>query len=134
MRVVIDCNVVVSGARSRGVCGDVLVEALHRHRVVLADDIVHEYRIVAARPRHAAYRDALFEIVGELERAALFVEPADVVFGLRDPHDEVYLQTAAVAGDALVTGNRRDFVQPVYGPINVFSPRRFLDEVADAMP
>ena len=127
MRVVIDCNVVVSAARSHGVCGRVVVEALDRHRVVLADDIVREYRAVAVRPSHAAYRHALLSIVAELERAALFVEPDATVFGLRDPDDEVYLRTAAAASAVLVTGNRRDFVEPRYGPVEVFSPRRFLE-------
>ncbi len=130
MRVVIDCNVVVSAARSHGVCGRVVVEALGRHRVALAEDIVREYRAVAVRPRHAAYRDALLSVVAELEQAAFFVEPDDTVFGLRDPDDEVYLRTAAAAAAVLVTGNRRDFAEPRYGPVEVFSPRGFLELTA----
>lgn len=130
MRVVIDCNVVVSAARSRGVCGQVVVEAVGRHRVALADEIVREYRAVAVRPRHAAYRLTVLSIVAELERAAFFVEPGDTVFGLRDPDDEVYLRTAAVAGAVLVTGNRRDFAERRYGPVDVFSPREFLELTA----
>ena len=47
MRVVIDCNVLVSAARTRGVCGRVVIDALRRHEVVLADDIVREYLDVA---------------------------------------------------------------------------------------
>lgn len=130
MIVVIDCNVVVSAARTQGVCGRVVVEAVGHHRVALADDIVREYRAVAVRPRHAAYRHALLSIVAELERAAIFVEPSDTVFGLRDADDEVYLRTAAVAGAVLVTGNRRDFAEPRYGPVEVFSPRGFLELTA----
>ena len=130
MRVVIDCNVVVSAARSHGVCGRVVVEALGRHRVALAEDIVREYRAVAVRPRHAAYRDALLSVVAELEQAAFFVEPDDTVFGLRDPDDEVYLRTAAAAAAVLVTGNRRDFAEPRYGTVEVFSPRGFLELTA----
>lgn len=130
MRVVIDCNVVVSAARSPGVCGQVVVEAVGRHRVALADEIVREYRAVAVRPRHAAYRLTVLSIVAELERAAFFVEPGDTVFGLRDPDDEVYLRTAAVAGAVLVTGNRRDFAERRYGPVDVFSPREFLELTA----
>ena len=33
-------------------------------------------------------------IIGEIERLAIFVKPADFTFGLRDPDDEVYLATA----------------------------------------
>ena len=50
VRVVIDCNVVVSAARSHGVCGRVVVEALGRHRVALAEDIVREYRRLPSVP------------------------------------------------------------------------------------
>ena len=127
MRVVIDCNVLVSAARTRGVCGRVVMDALRRHEVVLADGIVREYLDVAVRARHAPYREGLLRIVAELERAAVFVEPAHTVFGLRDPDDEVYLQTAAAADAALVTGNRRNFAAPRYGAVDVFSPRQFLE-------
>lgn len=78
MKVVIDCNVLVSAARSGGVCGRVIVEAVRRHEVVLSDPLA-----------------------------------------------------TAVAGDAvLITGNRRDFTEPRYGPVEVFSPRAFLDRLA----
>ena len=92
MRVVIDCNVLVSAARTRGVCGDVIAEAVRHHQVVLSDLIVDEYRMVAGRLAHAAYREGLFAAIAELERVAVFVDPADIVFGLRDGDDEVYLQ------------------------------------------
>ena len=128
MRVVIDCNVVVSAARTRGVCGDVVIDALRHHQVVLSDPIVQEYGAVATRLAHADYREGLLAVVGELERVAVFVEPADVVFGLRDPEDEVYLQTASAGNAVLVTGNRRDFTKQRYGSVDVFSPRAFLDQ------
>ncbi len=58
------------------------------------------------------------------------VEPADIRFGLRDPDDEVYLATAAAGGAVLVTGNLRDFTEPRYGPVEIWSPRAFLDWMA----
>lgn len=127
MKVVIDCNVLVSAARSGGVCGTVIIEAVRCHEIVLSDPIVDEYKTIAGRLRHAPYRDGLRAIIRELEQVAIVVEPAEVVFGLNDPDDEVYLATA-MAGDAvLITGNRRDFTEPRYGPVEVFSPRAFLD-------
>ena len=128
MRVVIDCNVLVSAARTGGVCGRVIVEAMSRHETVLSDAIVDEYEMVAGRPTHARYRDVLNVIVSALRQTALFVEPNDVAFGLRDPDDEVYLATA-MAGDAvLITGNRRDFTERRYGAVKVLSPREFLEQ------
>lgn len=128
MRVVLDCNVLISAVRTRGVCGDVIITALRDHQVVLSDGIVREYRTVAGRMAHAPYRNDLGALIMELERVAVVVEPADVVLGLRDADDEIYLQTATAAGAVLVTGNRRDFTERRYGSVDVVSPRQFLDQ------
>ena len=130
MRVVIDCNVVVSAARSGGVCGKVIVAAVRDHQIVLSDPILDEYLMIAGRRKHADYRDSLLAIIKEIEKVAIEVEPAETVFGIRDPDDEVYLATA-VAGDAivLITGNSRDFTEPNYGSVEVLSPRAFLDRI-----
>ena len=126
MRIVIDCNVLVSAAGWGGDCA-VVVEATRDCEIVLSQAIVEEYREVAGRPKHARYSAALLAIVEELERIAVFVEPADTAFGLRDPDDEIYLATATAGNAALITGNIRDFTQPRYGSVEVFSPRSFID-------
>ena len=129
MRVVIDCNVLVSAARSGGTCARVIIEATRDHEVVLSEPIVDEYEGIAERSAHASYRDDLLAIIWELERVATVVEPADAVFGLRDPDDEIYLATATAGGAVLVTGNSRDFTEPRYGSVVVLSPRTFLDRM-----
>ena len=50
MRVVFDCNVLVSAARTGGVCGRVIVEAISHHETVLSYAIVDEYEMVAGHP------------------------------------------------------------------------------------
>lgn len=129
MRVVIDCNVLVSAARSGGTCAEVVIEAVRDHEVVLSGPMVDEYREIAERSAHAAYRNGILAIVGELERVATAVEPADAAFGLRDPDDEVYLATATAGGAVPITGNSRDFTEPRYGPVVILSPHTFLDRV-----
>ncbi len=128
MRVVIDCNVLVSAARTGGVCGRVVVVAMRHHEVVLSEAIVDEYQLVAGRPAHVRYRDVPNVIVSALQRNALFVKPKDVAFGLRDPDDGVYLATATPGDAVLITGNRRDFTERRYGSVEVFSPREFLEQ------
>ena len=128
MKVVIDCNVLVSAARSGRVCAQVVAEATRHHEAVLSNAIVDEYERVADRPAHARYRDVLNVIVSVLRRTALCVEPREVAAGLRDPDDEVYLATATAGDAALITGNRRDFTERRYGSVEVFSPREFLEQ------
>jgi len=130
MKAVIDCNVLVAAARIDGVCRKVIDEAARHHEIILSDSIVEEYEAVAERPKHAHYRDILRANIRELERVAIVVEPADAAFGLRDPDDEMYLATAMAGGAVLITGNKRDFTKPRYGPVEVLSPRAFLDRVA----
>ena len=69
-------------------------------------------------------------MIAEIERLALIVEPADIVFGLRDPDDEVYLATAMAGSAVLITGNTRDFTEPRYGSVEILSPRTFVDRTA----
>ena len=108
----------------------VIVEAVRRHEIVLSAPIVDEYKMIAERLGHASYRDGLLAIIRELEQVAIVVEPADEVFGLNDPDDEVYLATAMAGAAALITGNRRDFTKSRYGAVQIFSPRAFLDRMA----
>ena len=129
MKVVIDCNVLVSAARIDGVCRAVIDTAVRKHEIVLSNPVLAEYEAVAGRPKQALYRDALRAIIGEIKRLAVVVEPADIAFGLRDPDDEIYLATATAGGAVLITGNSRDFTEPRYGSVEVLSPRTFLDRM-----
>ena len=128
MRVVLDCNVLVSAARIDGTCRKVIDRAVRRHDIVLSEPILSEYEAVAGRRSQAPYRDTMESVIREIERLAILVEPAIIVFGLRDPDDEVYLATTAAGGAVLITGNTRDFTETRYGSVEVWSPRAFLDQ------
>lgn len=130
MKVVLDCNVIVSAARIDGTCRAVLDTVVRHHDIVLSEPILAEYESVAARPKHAAYRNDLRATISHIKRVAAIVEPADTLFGLRDPDDEIYLATAMAGGAVLITGNRRDFTEPLYATVDVLSPRAFLDRTA----
>ena len=127
VRVVLDCNVIVSAARAEGVCREVVGEVIQHHEIFLSHPITAEYEKVARRPMHARYRDELRTIIEKIKKASTIVEPAATVFQIKDPDDEVYLATATAGKAVLVTGNRRDFTEPRYGTVEVLSPRGFLE-------
>lgn len=129
MRVVLDCNVIVSAARAEGVCREVFTQATQYHHVFLSPPIIHEYERVAERPEHGFYRDDFWAIIEEIKKVSIIVEPAAVAFQIKDPDDEVYLATATAGGAVLVTGNRRDFTESRYGTVEVLSPRAFLEHI-----
>ena len=133
MKVVIDCNVLVSAARIDGVCRAVIDTVVRQHDIVLSNPILAEYEAVAGRPKQAPYRDALRANIDEMKRLAIVIEPADIAYGLHDPDDEVYLATATAGGAILITGNNRDFTEPRYGPVEVLSPRAFLDRTTERL-
>ncbi len=98
--------------------------------IVLSEPILAEYEGVAARSKHGLYRDRFHDLIRVVRSVATMVEPVDTIFGLADPDDEVYLATAVAGRAVLVTGDRRHFTEPRYGPVEVLSPRAFLDRVA----
>ena len=129
VRVVLDCNVIVSAARAEGVCREVVRGAIRCHQIFLSHPVVAEYEKIARRPKHGRYRDELRVAIKEIKQVATIVEPAVPVFQIKDPDDEVYLATATAGNAILVTGNRRDFTEPKYGVVEVLSPRAFLERV-----
>ena len=130
MRGVLDCNVLVSVARVDGASREVIDRAVRRHEIVLSEPILREYVAVAGRPSQAPYRVTMGFVIEETRRLAFFVEPANVVFGLRNPDDEVNLATAAGGDAVLITGNTRAFTETHYGSVEVWSPRTFPDRTS----
>ena len=68
MKVVIDCNILVSAARIDGVCRKVIDRVVRQHEIVLSEPILTEYETVAERPKHALYHAALQANIGEIKR------------------------------------------------------------------
>ncbi len=70
---------------------------------------------VAGRLAHARYHGLLPTIIAEPERGAVFVEPAYVAFGPRDPNNEIRSQTARTDVAAPIIGSSRHFAERRYG-------------------
>ncbi|MCL1962345.1 MAG: putative toxin-antitoxin system toxin component, PIN family [Desulfovibrionaceae bacterium] len=117
MRVVLDTNILVAGLHSRqGASHALLGQVLARRlQIVAAPALWLEYEDVLKRPdiQHM-HRLSNQEIDFFLDALSILVEPVSMNYlwrpQLRDPKDEIFLETALNAGvDALVTFNQRDF-------------------------
>ena len=129
MRVVLDTNVVVSGAlTAHGACARVLDVLLGDAFEICADDrILSEYDSVLRRPElRMAARDV--ETVMELlSHVAVSVAAPPLAARLPDPDDLPFLEVAAAAGAILVTGNARHFPKAACKGVTVVSPKEFLE-------
>ena len=128
MRVVLDCNVLISAGLNAGVCRTVLREVVAAHQCVLSAEILREYVTVARRERFAAAQSSLIGLIEAVSSSAVLVTPAPAGFSLPDPQDQPYLDAAVAAGAAvLITGNKKHFPAPDYAGVRIVSPKEFLE-------
>ncbi|MFT4233992.1 MAG: putative toxin-antitoxin system toxin component, PIN family [Microbacterium sp.] len=128
MRVVIDCNVVISAVLTDGTCRAVVVRAVAHDDVFVSAPILDEYRAVSARPKYRRHRETVGQVIRLIESVAYQVEPLEAGPALPDPNDTVYLATALAAqADAIITGNTRDFPPRLCAPVRVLTPREYLE-------
>jgi putative PIN family toxin of toxin-antitoxin system len=127
MRVVVDCNVLVSAAMSPSTCREALSEITRFHTLLYCRETLQEFLEVARYPRIRPYFPRVKKIVRVMLRIGVEVTPSAQPIDLPDPDDAVYLQTAlAGQADVLITGNRRHFPFADYRGIRILSPREFL--------
>ena len=126
----LDCNVLVSAARTKGTCRSVVMEVIRNHTNVLSQPILDEFERVAIRTKHAQYCKIFQKQIRILHEISVFPDIQPNPVGLPDPGDEPYL-AAAKAGNAevLITGNIKDFPPEICFPIKILDPRGFLEIV-----
>jgi len=127
MKVVLDCNVLISAGLTDGACRQVLDEVIRRHDWFYSPPLLAEFLAVTAYPHLAKYRPKLEQIAAVMVAVGHEVAPTPDLIVLPDPDDIVYLQTAlAATADVLVTGNQRHFLTAAGGSTHILSPREFL--------
>jgi putative PIN family toxin of toxin-antitoxin system len=130
MRVVLDTNVIIAGLRSQHGASRLWLDAAmrKRHTLVVSVPLVMEYEAVALRPEHvAAFRLTPVEIGEFFEDLCAVAERTSLRYRLKpvlkDPSDEMVLETAVMAGaDAIVTFNVRDFGPAPHFKMPVLTP------------
>lgn len=129
MRLVLDCNVVVSAGMSDGFVRHVVRHILDQHEVIVSDRILAEYHRVAAYPKFTPAAAAhISTLIGQIEASAQITEDGPSTVELPDHSDVIYVTAALESGaDALVTGNLKHFPERVYGATDVLSVRAFAE-------
>ena len=82
MRVVLDCNVVVSAARVDGTCREVIDRVIRGHEIVVSGPNLSEYLTIARRPSQAPYRETMADCAkveqGQSEQRANVIPVAPI--------------------------------------------------------
>lgn len=128
MKVVLDCNVLISAGLNAGTCRDVFAAVIDSHQCILSRDILGEYVTVARRKHFAKAVMTLFDLIRTASRNAVFVNPDASSLRVPDPKDQIYLDAAITArADVLITGNKKHFPESSYQGVKIVSLREFLE-------
>ncbi len=128
MRLIIDCNILVSaGLQSRN-CLKVIKYATTKAQLFVSNDIVNEYQDVLKREKFVKYHKEMEDILTAVIIASSFeMSVPSSSIRLPDIFDVPYIDLAmAVEADFLITGNLKHFPDTPYGKTMVTSPADFL--------
>lgn len=135
MFVVIDTNVLVAAVRSRQGASFQVLSRIGTGAFDLAVSVPLVLEYEAALFRHLDATNLSREDVTAIVDYVCHVAERQPIFFLwrpllKDPKDDMIAEVAVAAGcDAVVTYNRRDFVELAAMALRVLSPAELLDEI-----
>jgi putative PIN family toxin of toxin-antitoxin system len=128
MRVIIDANVAIAGAASRGLCEAIMELCLEHHRIVLCEGILREIE-GKLRFNLKIPPSIVAEYVRVLRNSAELFEPECVDQGTcRDPGDLMILGLVSPANaDVIITGDKDLLVIAEYKGARIVNSRSFWE-------
>lgn len=130
---VIDTNVLVSALlKSDSVPGNILELVFSGTIIPLLNvDIMNEYRDVLTRKKFHFTKDIVKNILSEIQRAGIYIDPENIDIPFPDPNDKIFYEIVMEARKSedsyLVTGNIKHFPSKPY----VVTPRQMMDLIID---
>lgn len=128
MRVILDANVVIAAAASRGLCEAILELCLEHHHLVLCEGILDEIE-EKLRIKMKVSPPIIAEYFKILRHHAEIFEPEKVQKAVcRDPADLMVLGLIAPGNaDAIVTGDKDLLIIKEYKNAWIMTPRSFWE-------
>lgn len=128
MRVILDANVVIAAAASRGLCEAILELCLEHHHLILCEGILDEIE-EKLRIKIKVSAPVIAEYLKILRHNAQILEPEKVERrACRDPDDLMILGLIAPGNaDAIVTGDKDLLVIKEFKKARIITPRSFWE-------
>jgi putative PIN family toxin of toxin-antitoxin system len=130
MRVFLDTNVVVGAVATRGLCADVLRDALAHHDLIASEVLLDEiHRVLVTKL--GVPTELASEVVTLIRKSAFLSEPSGTIDVSIEGAEDRALVLAAMAGraDLFVTGDRKLLKIARFGTMEIVSPRIFWERV-----
>ena len=128
MRVILDANVIIAAAASRGLCEAILELCLEHHHLILCEGILEEIE-EKLRIKIKVSPPVIAEYVKILRNNAQILEPEEVERAIcRDPDDLMILGLVVPGNvDAIITGDKDLLVIKEYKNARIMTPRNFWE-------
>jgi len=130
MRVILDTNVLISAVLIKNSVSDItLRKAQNNCTILCSNSIFNEYTKKLLLPRFNKYASLIkrTNMLNDIEKEALFIDPEVEISECRDPKDNKFLELAIAANaDCIVTGDKDLLVLNPFRGIKIVSPSDFL--------
>ena len=132
MRVVVDCNVLISAALSKnGTAAQVIKLVENFHHLILSEKTLREFSDTILKTKFNTYFrpiDIRFAIIPRYSNKCELIVPFHRVRICRDPKDDMYLELALSGkADCIVSGDPDLQILNPFENIPIISPKEFLD-------
>ena len=131
MRIVVDTNVLISGAFFSGPPSKIIDACVGgQFKLVLTTEIIDEYRRVGEIFTKKRPNVDFERFLGVLISKAVFVEPTQIDSKVcRDPNDLKFIECALASNAEYVVSGDKDLLDiKNYSGVLIYSPRKFVDE------
>lgn len=133
MRVVIDANVAIAAAISRGLCEAIFELCLEHHQIVTCEALNQEIETKLAKKLHIP-ASVVAEFMAVFEDNARVFEPLEVDTAVcRDPNDLMILGLVEPGQvEAIITGDKDLLIIENYQGAKILTPREFWESCQSA--